>query len=190
MTELEYEKACRGILPPIYGEYAWGTNSVVGDNQINAYSLSYEGTESEGIFTNYSNTIGNANHYFTNNAQDQYNTFIGPFRVGIFSANGANTGRITSGSSFWGIMELSGNMYEQCVSLNKLNGRNFRGSNGDGSLLQSGGQNVEYWPSDYDLLTKGGSWRNGPQRMSVSNREEDYYDDYSLGFRGVRSPAQ
>ena len=35
----------------------------------------------------------------------------GPLRVGIFAANSLNTGRITAGASYYGIMELSGNLW-------------------------------------------------------------------------------
>ena len=49
MTELEYEKACRGTMAPVADEYAWGTASIAGS----AYTLENIGAANEGIETNW-----------------------------------------------------------------------------------------------------------------------------------------
>ena len=45
MTELEYEKICRGPSAPVAGEYAWGSTTI-GTNALVTFSISPEdGTE-------------------------------------------------------------------------------------------------------------------------------------------------
>jgi hypothetical protein len=179
MTELEFEKACRGPLPSLgYYEFAWG-NVVLATAR---YSLSYVGTESEGIASNYTD-FGNANNYYSGGYD------LGPLRVGIFAANGANTGRSTAGASYWGIMELSGNLSEPCISLFHTSGKKYRGSNGDGILALNGYQNVSNWPLD-EWLLKGGDFTSyNYEDLAVPNRFGNG-NLQSTGFRGVRSPAQ
>jgi hypothetical protein len=185
MTELEYEKACRGPLSPSYYEYAWGTSELAG-NYGSPYQLSYQGTESEGISSGYSESSGNANHFYSNWIQEY--GFVGPFRVGIFAANGANTGRVTSGASYWGIMELTGNVAEQCVSLYNLDGRKFEGHHGDGLLQSNGYHNQTDWPTDIGLMNRGGSFSGSNYELFVSARP-NY--NYGAGFRAVRThPSQ
>ena len=183
MTELEFEKACRGPLPAIPGEFAWGTNGIVGDGNTSPYVLFNFDTESEGVSANYADNLGNA-HYF-------YSQFIdGPLRVGIFAANGANNGRITSGASYWGIMELSGNLKELCINLDDAVGRAFRGIHGDGLLGSNGSYNVESWPNESGFISRGGGWADENGRLFIATRIDFYGYSAVHGFRAVRSPAQ
>ena len=135
MTELEFEKACRGPLAPVDGEYAWGTPSITGS----LYTITGAGTSTEGINTNYSSTAGNAVTSSTWGA-------IGPLRVGVFAANTNNSGRITSGATYYGIMEMSGNVTERAVTLGNVAGRSYTGLHGNGSLFTDGSANVDFWP--------------------------------------------
>ena len=137
-SELELEKAARGFLPPVANEYAWGTASIAAA----AYTLSEGGTLTETIATNYTTVAntGNGNYSVTRG------TTASPFRVGIFAANPASTNRITSGASFWGIMELSGNLWERVVTIAHATGRNFTGQHGDGSLSPGGFATNSDWP--------------------------------------------
>jgi hypothetical protein len=189
MTELEFEKACRGPLPYVPGEYAWGTTTIPFGI---AYSLAYEGTASENIFDNYSN-LGNALYERTGYSYSPQNgdSYSGPFRVGIFSANGSNSGRVTSGASYWGIMELSGNVSESCVSLWEESGRSFRTFNGDGLLFSNGQYNGLEWPYA-SLKSRGGSFLSGYDQLRVSFTYpgQTIWGDSYNGFRAVRSPAQ
>ena len=189
MTELEFEKACRGPLPPIEGEYAWGNTEVVGKHDYTgSYMLSYSGTESEGIIANYEAGKGNSNHRNTNLISEYNHTESGPFRVGIFSSNGTNTGRITSGASYWGIMELSGSLYEQCISLRESSGLNFIGSNGDGIINLSTSVGQLDWPANYGAISRGGSFYDWPHYIRVSNRSSQAEGAFELsGIRAVRS---
>jgi formylglycine-generating enzyme required for sulfatase activity len=183
MTELEFEKACRGPQPAIAGEYAWGTAAVASS----AYTLSDVGTASEGIATNYSTTAGNAMYGGTKVSGNN-----GPVRVGIFAANGSNSGRVSAGASYWGIMELSGNLWERPVTIDNATGRAFTGTHGDGLLTSSGNANAATWPAvdAYGAGWRGGSWGSNTFVMQVSDRiyaGNSYSDRYiHFGFRAVR----
>ncbi|MFZ1692104.1 MAG: SUMF1/EgtB/PvdO family nonheme iron enzyme [Flavobacteriales bacterium] len=183
MTELEFEKACRGPLFPLADEYPWGTTGVA----ASAFTLASPGATNEGIATNYSTTVGNAVYGSTNG------TPSGPKRVGIFAANGSNSGRVTAGASYFGIMELGGNVYERAVTIGNPSGRVFTGTHGNGVLALDGDANVATWPvpSTADGAgVFGGSWLAVPRFMRVSNRELAAVAfgnrDNSRGGRGCR----
>lgn len=141
MTELEFEKACRGLETPVANEYAWGTATVAG----NAYTLGNPSANNEGIASNYSTSTGNASYDITDGSID------GPLRVGIFAAHADNSGRITAGASYYGIMELSGNLWERAVTVGNATGRDFTGLHGNGALSTNGHANETAWPG----LTSG-----------------------------------
>ncbi len=188
MTELEFEKACRGTVAPVANEYAWGTANVAGS----AYTLDNAGAANEGIATNYSTTAGNASSSTTDGAID------GPLRVGIFASHGSNTGRITSGASYYGIMELSGNLWERPVTIGNATGRAFTGVHGDGVLSANGHANQTAWPGlSSGQVTgatgsgfRGGDWNDIATIMRASFRSRAALTstgrDGSYGFRGVR----
>jgi formylglycine-generating enzyme required for sulfatase activity len=183
MTELEFEKACRGDQQAIAGEYAWGTATVA----VSAYTLSNAATASEGIATNYSTSAGNA-MYTTTKVSDNN----GPVRVGIFAANGSNSGRVSAGASYWGIMELCGNLWERPVTIANATGRAFTGTHGDGVLDSSGDANAATWPGPNGVGAgwRGGSWYNDTDVMQVSDRYNAFTSNsvriLYLGFRAVR----
>jgi formylglycine-generating enzyme required for sulfatase activity len=154
MTELEYEKACRGPLPAVAGELAWGAATY---NSV-SLTLSNAGLATETI-TNPSSFVGNL----------LMNTSFGPARGGIF-ANAFST-RISSGAGYYGVMELSGNLWECSVQTNTLAGRSFNGKHGDGILTSVGNANENFWPGI-----------NGSINSATSS---GFYD----GGLGVRSTA-
>jgi formylglycine-generating enzyme required for sulfatase activity len=189
MTELEFEKACRGTVAPVANEYAWGTASVAN----NPYTLNNSGQADEGIASNYSTTAGNA----TTNSTDV--NLDGPLRVGIFAGNSSNTGRITAGAGYYGIMELSGNVQDRPVSVGNATGRAFTGVHGDGILSANGHANEIDWPGMISGEVTGatGSGYRGHQNIGSSglmvsdrNRASNTGDarGSSGGFRGVRVP--
>lgn len=102
MSELEFEKACRGTATPIPNEFAWGNTTI----NTQAYGLSAAGSRDEGIASNFSTTSGNVNYSTTGGLTN------GPLRVGIFAAQPGSTDRVSAGASYWGIMELDGNVGE------------------------------------------------------------------------------
>jgi formylglycine-generating enzyme required for sulfatase activity len=185
MTELEFEKACRGPVYPVASEYAWGTALVAGT----AYIYSNNNNADEAIATNYSIAANTGNAITPNTV----GSLGGPARSGIFAAHGSNNGRLTSGATYYGIMEMSGNTTEMVVSLATANGRIFDGLNGDGILSLSGTFNTANWGSSADYILRGGNLRStaglvssrtfavGTQVAGVTNK------DYTHGIRGVRT---
>ncbi len=133
MTELEYEKACRGPNTPVDGEYAWGTTNVHGS----AYTLTTPGYPTEGISNMGINTGNLANTTLCNSE---------PVRCGIFAASSSNHTRQETGAGYYGVMEMSGNCKEVTVTIGNIAGRSFTGLHGDGSLTDPGNANVDHWP--------------------------------------------
>ena len=188
MTELEFEKACRGLETPVANEYAWGTATVAGDE----YTLGNPSANNEGIASNYSTSTGNASYDITDGSID------GPLRVGIFAANADNQGRITAGASYYGIMELSGNLWERAVTVGNATGRDFTGLHGNGALSTNGHANETAWPGltsgEVTGATgsgfRGGYWSGNATSLRVSDRLYAPYTGtvrfYDYGFRAVR----
>jgi formylglycine-generating enzyme required for sulfatase activity len=175
MTELEYEKACRGTASPVANEFAWGTATVTQATGI---------VDSKTISEIASPAIANCVYGNQNNVQ-------GPLRVGNFARSASN--RAQAGASFWGILDLSGNNYEQTISVGHPTGRSFTGLNGDGYLTSSGYADVTNWPgaNDYGSGVRGGSWGNAISYQRLSDR---YYAcaanttrSFGLGLHCVRS---
>ena len=135
MTELEFEKAARGKdLFPVANEFVWGTTSSNDAQASEIYpSNSYEdGTEQiyDGASNLNRNNLGwSSGDGRTGGTADGQK---GPLRAGIFAES--STGRTTSGASFYGTMELSGNLHEMVVTLGRSEGRRFLGTHGDGEL--------------------------------------------------------
>ena len=176
MTDMEYEKASRGNKLPELNEYAWGNDQII--NQ--SFTLENFNQSNEGISLNYSASAGNAN-YFGPHFQNG-SSFYGPFRVGIFAANGSNSGRVSSGASFFGIMELTGNLLETFLSISDP----YDGKHGIGSL-DSNGNPTSFSPDK--LVFKGGGFVHSP--WVVSRRDvypiQNWYRETGMGFRAARS---
>ena len=133
LTELEFEKICRGPLVPILNEYAWGSSSGLVRNT----GITDPGTINE-------TSANNAN------ASCKGVPEIGQLRVGAFAKSA--TTRVQSGASYYGAMEMSGNSWERPVTIGNPTGRNFTGLHGDGTLSSAGGSegdaNVAFWPGN------------------------------------------
>ncbi len=186
MTELEFEKAGRGPANSVAGEYAWGNTNIASK----PYTLKNNGQPDEAIATNYaSDPTGNAAYT---------STFIkGPLRGGVFAT--ATATRAEAGASYYGIMELSGNLYERPVTLASAAGRRFKGVHGDGALTKDGFANIPDWPGfaggqnsgTAGACSRGGSWYSGAYHLRISGRQKGgFAGAYRLsttGFRCVRS---
>jgi formylglycine-generating enzyme required for sulfatase activity len=178
MSELEYEKAGRGPNLPVSGEYAWGTTTVTATT-----SISNEGLRNE---------RGQSGANVTCGSQPSIN---GPLRVGSY-AKGVDS-RTLSGGSFYGVMELSGNVWEQAVTVGSTAGRAFRGRyHGDGSLAGNGSADVTTWPGTLGVGAgfRGGVFDGVDIRCRLSDRHDAAYELFgssarnnSFGGRGVRS---
>ncbi|MEI7485460.1 MAG: SUMF1/EgtB/PvdO family nonheme iron enzyme, partial [Ignavibacteriota bacterium] len=140
---------------------------------------------------------GNCAWYMTMYEVNLGGGIAGPVRVGIFAGNPLNTGRLSSGASFYGIMELSGNLAERPVSVDSI-GRKFTGLHGDGYLdslasTNIGCANVPFWPNAITGIGsgfRGGAWRytNDTQvsdRLMAGNGVNNWGSDN--GGRGVRT---
>jgi len=176
MTELEFEKAARGgeANLPIIGEFAWASIEAADADSI---APGTDGTSAEAI-DNYI-TIG-PGEGLANYGND---SVLGPLRCG-FAAKNATT-RFEAGASFYGVMELSGNVFELCYNLynsGNAQGANFTGSHGDGELtLLPPGYANQGWPAEADftfffeypsVIPRGGAWTSAAPgaEMGISDR--------------------
>ncbi|MFN3530429.1 MAG: SUMF1/EgtB/PvdO family nonheme iron enzyme [Bacteroidia bacterium] len=184
MTELEFEKICRGDRAGQPHEYAWA-NSQVADAP---YSISDAGLPNESISANYnsSDLAGNAHYSLTNGP-------AGPLRVGIFAANAASTGRITAGAARYGALEMSGNLWERAVTMALPAGRAYTGLHGNGALNTAGNADVSHWPGSDALGAglRGGGWNSTAAHLRLADRsraaEANSVRGSDFGGRGVRT---
>ncbi len=158
MTELEFEKACRGPLKPVPDEYAWGTAGIVGGintptvkyQPVDRYTLRGAGQPDERVAWKGRNgpdaTRGNA--IWDGSARP----IRGPVRAGIFAT--PDSGRVAAGASYWGIMELSGSLAENAVTVGCDAGRRFAGTHGNGTLSRPG--DWRFWGEGVGFGTRGG----------------------------------
>jgi len=165
MTELEFEKAARGPNSAIANEYAWGNATT--PTAAAAISGTENGTET--ITTSGANCNYNGVTFSGGDAGQ------GPLRCGIF-ATGSST-RASSGSGYYGNMELSGSLWERCVTVGNATGRAFTGLHGDGALDTTGNANVSLWPGTNATGTgfRGGSWYADASYARVSDRSSAAY---------------
>ncbi len=163
MTELEYEKACRGPPNPTPAEYPWGTTNLT---RLEGFS----GVDGSGTETA---TPSTAN----------YNGGISwmrrPVRMGIYATAGST--RESAGASYWGIMDLCGNLYERTVSVKHAYGRAFTGLHGDGVIDEAGLPDVPGWNTTGDAtMCRGGAFETALTYARVSDRG-DYYSAHAIG---------
>lgn len=218
MSEFEFEKAARGNdvtygpIYPINGEYAWGNTSInswTGGNALN------DNTISEGLVNPATNQT-NA-HYGSVTVGTVSGNTTGPVRCGIFAAKNITTNqRRQAGASFYGVMEMSGNVAEMVVAPIALNTSTCYSPllsypsglssaiHGNGAI-PSGNCDVSSWTvisgGSYPVL-RGGSWSDAAGNLVVSNRYGTYtYNNCSttitnplnttrnnnVGFRPVRT---
>lgn len=139
MTNLEYEKICRGPLARLGNEYVWGTLNIT---QAQSTALNFPGTAAE-----VSSTSGNGLAAYGSSVDN------GPIRVG-FSATGT-TNRETSGSSYYGVMNMAGNVWDMVAGGSNFasNGYKLTYANlGDGKLSTAGLYNTANWQS-YSMIS-------------------------------------
>jgi formylglycine-generating enzyme required for sulfatase activity len=175
LTELEFEKASRGnsINYPVANEFAWGGNQVTDANTITPGT---DGLPTENVNDPIGIGTGLANY---NN-----NGVLGPLRCG-FAAK-SNTSRFEAGATYYGLMEMSGNVFELCYNVDtSMYGRSvfFTGNHGDGELAitPNAGYANQNWPGEspldfntqyFSFAARGGSWNCvfGGIQLKVSDR--------------------
>jgi formylglycine-generating enzyme required for sulfatase activity len=173
MTELEYEKACRGDLAAVANEYAWGSASITEATGISNPGANNETASNDG-----------ANAAYENHAP-------GPLRVGNFG-QGVNT-REGVGASYWCIMELSGNLWERTITVGNITGRAFTGTHGNGIIDANGNADASNCPGTNASGAgfRGGDWYSSVVFLRVSDRDIATAFTVSIrsniyGGRGVR----
>jgi len=174
MSELEFEKACRGTAAPVANEYAWGSTSI----------SSATGITNAGLISETAANAGANACYIAGT--------VGPLRVGAF-ATGTTT-RAQAGASYWGILELCGNLFEPEVTIGNANGRAFTGLHGNGSLTSNGEHDVTNWPAGSNASgsgRRGGAYNDDNTTLQVSDRNKASYTyasrGYDVSFRAVRT---
>ncbi len=183
ITEFEYEKTCRGPMASSAGEYAWGSNILL---QATAGALNNAGQSSET-----STAAGSGLCAYGSN-----NSAHGPLRCG-FAAT-ATTNRIQSGGSYYGVMDMTGNVAEQCLGGYNFNYSAFTTANGDGIVATTTGvANTAGWPATGGGpgggIVRGGDWFSpSTAYLQTSDRafmtdNSNQVPDYRVGGRGVRS---
>lgn len=128
MTELEFEKSCRGTNAAVAGEFAWESTVVQGATGISNSGANNEVASNSGANVVYNNA-GAVN---------------GPMRVGNFAQ--AATTQLQAGAGYYGAMDLSGNVWEDVVPLGSVAGRSYTGLHGNGALNTNGQADVDFWP--------------------------------------------
>jgi formylglycine-generating enzyme required for sulfatase activity len=183
MTELEFEKSCRGPLTKVTYEYAWGSQD---------YST-VSGISNSGAINEIASNSGA-------NICSSVTGSMGTMRAGCF-AKSSTTNRYSSGATYYGILDMSGNTNERCITVGSSTGRAFTGTHGNGILNTSGSADVLNWPTGYvGVGVRGGSWldshsSSGDSYLEISNRSkavaytnvaDNRYAGYG-GGRGVRT---
>ena len=120
MTELEFEKICRGPVNPVLNEFAWGTSSYT---IIQPSVLSGSGITERLDTTVHGPT--NLNYGLSNKRA---------YRPG-YAAISTST-RVSSGASYYGVMNMSGNTAEFIVNAANSAAQSYDGKVGDGVLVE------------------------------------------------------
>jgi len=108
-------------------------------------------------------------------------------------AASSSSSRTAAGASYWGIMDLSGNVWERTITVGNADGLSFTGEHGNGLLDASGAFDVANWMIDgYGF--RGGSYLNEAQYMRISDRNYQNHNtdqrNRTWGGRGVRSAPE
>ncbi|MBL7887014.1 MAG: SUMF1/EgtB/PvdO family nonheme iron enzyme [Flavobacterium sp.] len=180
MTELEYEKVCRGTMPRVAGEYPWG------DTNINPF---YSTTVLNPLQpTEVANNVVNGRCAY---GLGSTSVIYGPLKVGVFAT--ATSGRSSAGASYYGAMEMGGNVLERTITVANASGVAFNGTLGDGTLTAIGNANQATWPSVTTATGvgfRGGDYYNSAAYVRTSDRTSAGTTDASryflYGGRGVR----
>ncbi|TAL60424.1 MAG: hypothetical protein EPN85_07250 [Bacteroidetes bacterium] len=187
MSELEFEKASRGITGSLLTEFPWGNTTIL---QAISTALTNGGAINE-----VSTASGNGLCAYGAGAS----TTIGPLRCG-FAAT-ASTVRTTAGGSYYGIMDLGGNVWEQTVNAGYYTnprqpsgGFLFTGSLGDGTIDGFGNCTDATWGTSTYAVVRGGNWEYALKMVQVSDRSyinsvaENAGRTRRTGGRGIRKP--
>ncbi len=186
MSELEFEKCARGPTAVEDDEYAWGSSTLESSTSALTDAAQVSEVPNQGNL-NYVSVFPN-----------------GPFRTGSY-ADSTST-RTNAGSSFYGVMELSGNVWERVVTSGESSGRAFSASHGDGILTTTASYEGNATNTDWPGIDatpargvtgatgsgfRGGSWNDTASTARIADRnnaaEISTTRDEAYGGRLVRS---
>jgi len=178
MSALEFEKSARGPLNPVTNESAWGNTNT---EDLKGIGGEENGEEQPVPLT--------ANIHYS----DYYHPALiggdggqGPVRSGIFAKE--NTDRKGSGASYYGVMELSGNLAECMTEL--FDGGSDRGIldfHGDGEIEYYGNQNSFFYLDQYGNLNV--FYSIFAKRYTTISKLEGSWEPF-LGARFVRNSPE
>ncbi len=171
MSELEYERACRAPFPqtPKAREYVWNDDAIGSVRKVSGLNASGKETEVA--------SSANSNVNYDNGV-------TGPVRCGLFAKT--NTNQADAGATYWGVMEMAGNVRElvAAVSHTSLN----RTANGNGVFDNT------FWTNTPILFgLRGGGFSGADSLLRTSDRSEmtsvssAAERNNSVGFRLVRT---
>lgn len=179
-TELEFEKACRGVRF-LRKEMAWGAQYGRAINQVGM---------KEPYFTNPFKP--NERPYDTTCCYLETGKAPWVIRCGGFAFDSST--RDQSGATYYGVMNMSDNVWERCVNVSTDAGRSFIPKEGDGALDDNGDAFVPMgifddtpcWPLIEGFGFRGNkvSDRTYAESVRIVNGEPDR-TPYT-GFRGAR----
>ncbi len=180
MSDLEFEKICRGPLARVAAEYPWGSTAI---QAVYSTSVATPLTATE----SYSPVVNGLCAYGVGTSNIAY----GPLRSGIFATG--SSGRASSGATYFGVMDMGGNMRERIVTVSNSTGATYTGNTGDGTLTTNGDPNQSTWPSPTTAVgsgDRGGNWVGAATEVRTSDRSNAATTDaartYVCGGRGVR----
>ncbi|MEL7249462.1 MAG: SUMF1/EgtB/PvdO family nonheme iron enzyme [Bacteroidota bacterium] len=217
MTELEFEKACRGPEPAVYREYVWGANEMSKSANMQFSTTLYANTgelASAELGEEFTDGNVHANMFSYFNIDDVcvpgapfYDPKCdgcrgisggdggrGPLRMGIFGSSSEGD-RIRAGATYYGAMDMGGNLQEPVVTVGHPNGRRFAGSHGDGELDKNGQATNTDWQTiddEYAFGGRGGCWQFHENHARTADRFKGLRTKPNrrashIGFRGVRT---
>ncbi|SCY56062.1 Sulfatase-modifying factor enzyme 1 [Flavobacterium caeni] len=182
MSEMEFEKACRGVIEPFPNEFAWGTTAYTQLTAINNIGQPIESVATEGANCHIKSTNGNF-------------PLSLPTRVGIFARPSGST-RALSGATYYGVMNMSDNLLEFTVFAGTPEGRVITDTvHGDGALTASGNTDISAWISPEALGVRGARFNGGAGELERGRISDRYYANtptigsghVSRGIRLVRT---
>ena len=163
ITELEFEKACLGPKDLVIDQCAWGTADL-------GRVETFDGADGSGVekkvpqagIVNCCWGGGIAPFDVDKKTVADNPGFEGPVSGEIFENSRIEgvSQRINDGASYYGAMNLTGNVWERCVTVGHPLGRAYDARHGDGVLTEDGYADVTNWPGKdgAGAGNRGGVW--------------------------------
>jgi len=181
ITELEYEKAARGPKEALVNELAWGVGMEDAANIGRVQT--FDGADGSGYEKKVpqkgvvNSCFGGGIAPFDVGKKEKPDNpgFEGPISGEMLenSMQGGVSEKINCGASYYGVRNLSGNVWERCVTVGHQLGRAFDAQHGDGVLDEEGFANTPHWPGKdgAGAGNRGGVWSSPePKYLRIALR--------------------